>query len=419
MLKTILRKEHKNRWEKRVAISPTAAGKLKSQGYQLDVESSEDRIYPDSAYQSENLTIVGSPHSHQLVLGIKEPPIDSIQEGQVHLCFSHTIKGQDYNMPLLQRFLDQQATLIDYELMKDERGIRTIAFGRFAGIAGAIDTLWLYSQLLERDNIQTILSKVTQSWEYGSVAVAEKRLSAIDINQDQKPLRIIILGNGKVGLGCAEVCRWLGLPEIKAEDISAGHYDDEHHWFSVLDVSEMYAKDDGSDFDREEYYQVGKAKYHSRFKEMLGHCDVVLMSSFWTAEFPRHMELDDFNQYSHRLPKILGDISCDISGAFACTLKVTDIDNPVYTYFPDSQTIADGLHEEGMAIMAIDNLPCELSQDASDHFSSVLVTHLPDLMEMDTQLTFEELEMSPEVKDSIIVFRGELTPKFSYLKQFL
>ena len=419
MLKTILRREHKNRWERRVAISPTAAGQLKSQGFQLDVESSEDRIYTDATYEAEDLQITDTPHLHQLVLGIKEPPIESIQEHQVHLCFSHTIKGQDYNMPLLQRFLDQDATLIDYELMKDERGIRTIAFGRFAGIAGAIDTLWLYAQILQRENTQTILSEMTQSWEYGSVASAETKLSAIDINRDKRPLRIIVLGNGKVGMGCAEVCRWLGLPEISAEAIAAGHYDDEHHWFSVLDVSEMYAKDDGSDFDRDEYYQYGKAKYHSRFKEMLGHCDVVLMSSFWTEEFPRHMELDDFAQYANVLPKILGDISCDISGAFACTMKVTDIENPVYTFFPQSRTIEDGLHDAGLPIMAIDNLPCELSKDASDHFSSVLSSHLPDLMTMDMKQDFEQLQLNAEIKDSIIVYRGELTPNFKYLEQYL
>ena len=131
------------------------------------------------------------------------------------------------------------------------------------------------------------------------------------------------------------------------------------------------------------------------------------------------MELEDFAQHADVLPKILGDISCDISGAFACTMKVTDIENPVYTFFPESRTIEDGLHDAGLPIMAIDNLPCELSKDASDHFSSVLSSHLPDLMTMDMKQDFEQLQLNAEIKDSIIVYRGELTPNFKYLEQYL
>ncbi len=419
MLKTILRREHKNHWEKRVAITPSAAASLKSEGYELAVESSPDRVYSDNDYRASNLTVVSSADDYQLVLGIKEPPVESILARQIHLCFSHTIKGQDYNMPLLQRFLDQKASLIDYELMTDERGVRTIAFGRYAGIAGAIDTLWLYAKILHDKGSESALSQMSQTWEYGAVAKAREQLQSIDVSADEKPMRIIILGSGKVAKGCVEVCQWLGLPEITAEAVRTGQYESNKSWFAVLHTEDMYARLDGSEFNKQEYYKAGKQQFRSRFKEYLGHCDVVLLTSFWTDDYPRHMELDDFAEYVDSLPAILGDISCDISGAFACTTKVTDIDNPVYMFDPSSQTVRDGLYPEGMAVMAIDNLPCELSQDASEHFSSVLSKHLPALMDLDLSIAFDDLTLSPEIKDSIIVFNGELTPSFQYLEQYL
>lgn len=419
MLKTVLRKEHKNRWERRVALSPTAAGELTQSGYHLDLETSEFRIYTDAEYTDQQVNLVANPDESQLVLGIKEPPVDSIQAEQVHLCFSHTIKGQDYNMPLLQRFIDQKATLIDYELMKNPAGVRTIAFGRYAGIAGAIDTFWLYGKQLHEKGITSVFSEIKQTWEYGSVAQARHTLSSLQAIAESKPHRVVILGSGKVGNGSAEVCEWLGLKRIEANDIYERTYPQNESWFCVVETADIYERKSSGGFDKDEYYQYGKERYQSRFSEMVGHCDVVLLTSFWTEQYPRHMELDELKSHADQLPSILGDISCDIDGAFACTTKITDIDNPVYTFNPTTEASTDGLHKEGIAVMAIDNLPCELSQDASDHFSSVLVNHIPALMSMDMTSSFSELELDPEVKNAVIVYKGELTPDFQYLNQYL
>ena len=419
MLKTILRKEHKNKWERRVALTPDAVSELNQAGFLIAIEPSEFRVFDDESYVSCGSESSLNLADYELILGIKEPPVDSIQKHQTHLCFSHTIKGQDYNMPLLQKFIDQKATLIDYELMMNESGIRTIAFGRYAGIGGAIDTLWLYGQMLAEQGINSVLSEMKQTWEYQSLANAQRLIEPIDINQDKKPLRVVILGNGKVGMGAAEVCRWLNLPEISAQDISEGHYDDEHHWFSVLDVTEMYGRIEDGGFDRDEYTKEGKTLYRSRFKELLTHCDVVLQSSFWTDHYPRHMDADDFRKNADILPAILGDISCDIDGSFVCTKKITDIENPVYRYHPETEEITDGLEGEGMAVMAIDNLPCELPADASSHFSNVLSVHLPALMQLDFDNDFESLPLIEELKNAVIVYRGELTPNFQYLKRYL
>ena len=60
---------------------------------------------------------------------------------RTQIMFSHTIKGQSYNMPLLSKFLNTNnapdshllPTLLDWELFTDASGKRTCGFGWYAG----------------------------------------------------------------------------------------------------------------------------------------------------------------------------------------------------------------------------------------------------------------------------------------------
>ena len=162
MLSTVIRKEHKNDWEKRTALTPSDASELIAQGFPIQVEPSDIRIYADADYKHQQVPVSGCPKNAEFVVGIKEPPVDSIQPHQVHLAFSHTIKGQDYNMGLLQKFIDQEATLIDYEPIANEQGARTIAFGRFAGIAGAIDSFYVAGEKLKALGRESSFQSVKQ-----------------------------------------------------------------------------------------------------------------------------------------------------------------------------------------------------------------------------------------------------------------
>ena len=158
MLKTIIRKEHKNQWERRAPLTPEAVKVLTEQGLDIELESCDVRIFSDQEYQDAGAKYPAHPDNAEFVLGIKEPPVDSIKYGQVHLAFSHTIKGQDYNMPLLQKFLDEKATLLDYEPIIDPvTGQRTIAFGRYAGIAGAVDSFHVLGQKLAQKGFENAI----------------------------------------------------------------------------------------------------------------------------------------------------------------------------------------------------------------------------------------------------------------------
>jgi len=417
MLYTILRKEHKNVWEKRTPLTPSAIDNLHKAGFSIDVEASEVRIFEDGQYQINPDKLCQSPADHQLVIGIKEPPIDSIMEHQVHLCFSHTIKGQDYNMPLLQKFIDQKATLLDYELMTDTQGKRTIAFGEHAGIAGAVDSLWIAGEKLKLVNKKSQLSDIKQTIHYKTISILKQALSGINL-QHGTPVRILIIGTGNVGKGAEKVCQWLGLPKLETHDFLDNQLAD-GSWYTVVSSEHLHQSLSGGDFNYKEYLEQGKSAYKSILDTLLGRFNVLLQTSYWTDFFPRHLEQQQMIDHQQLMPWVIGDISCDINGSFACTQKASTIDNPVFSYDPVTATITDEISWNGISVMSIDNLPCELSLDASEHFSNKLEQYTPHLMQMDLTQDFHDLIMPEELKKSVIVYQGQLTDNFQYLKEFL
>ncbi|HFB64158.1 MAG TPA: alanine dehydrogenase [Aeromonadales bacterium] len=421
MIKTILRKEHKNKWERRTCLTPETVKKLITQGYPIDVETSEIRVFPDVEYVDQGCKIVGSPNSYQFVLGIKEPPVESIQQGQIHLCFSHTHKGQSYNMPLLEKFRQQKATLLDYELITDDNNNRTIAFGRYAGIAGAVDTLGLAGQKYQLQGNDSPLIQINQSWQYRNESDIRKALNTVTIDNRQQ-LRVVIVGSGKVGRGAEEVCQWLGLPQLSAEDFITGNLP-LCSFYTVLSSRHIYRKKgqkvDVENFDFNDYLEKGSVAYESLFYEFLGQFDILIQTPYWEEKYPKLLPLNILQKYEKKLPLIVGDISADIDGSLSCTKKSTDTDHPVYTYFPQSDSLEDGLKADGLAVMCIDNLPCELSMDSSCHFSAILPEYIPAIMDMDLSLSWDKCNLPQNLKRATIVYQGELTPQFAYLEQFL
>ncbi|MEE4246024.1 MAG: alanine dehydrogenase [Kangiellaceae bacterium] len=417
MLSAVLRKEHKNDWERRTALTPQAIASLSEQGYQVDVESSDIRVFNNDSYASEGAVIVDKPDDYQLVIGIKEPPVESIKTGQTHIAFSHTIKGQAYNMPLLQRFIDQQATLFDYETIVNERGARTIAFGRFAGIAGAIDTLTITGEKLQLINKQSDVSSIKQTVRYQSIQQIKDEFSKLDL-QKGEPIRILIVGTGNVGKGAEEVCRWLKLPKVDIHSITLGHIP-EGSWYTVASSRHINDRTDGGDFEFDDFVAKGTDSYTSTFDQLLGKFNVLIQTPYWTEKYPKHLTRERMMEYRAKLPWVIGDISCDIEGSLECTKIASTIDQPAFTYNPDDDSYANGISWQGPTVMSIDNLPCELSKDASEHFSSILSSYIPHLMALDMSVPFDDLELHPELYRALIVYKGKLTPNYKYLKHYL
>ena len=417
MLKTVIRKEHKNDWEKRTALIPSCAAALVEKGFPISIEPSEIRIYPDSDYASAKVPTDGCPEKGQFIVGIKEPPVSSIQPNQVHLAFSHTIKGQDYNMGLLQKFIDEKATLIDYEPIVDDSGQRTIAFGRFAGIAGAIDSFFVAGKKHQLRNETSCLNLVKQTWQYQSIEDVKDNFAKIDIHQGT-PVQVLIVGTGKVGKGSEEVCQWLGLPKIDIQLLLDGEVP-EGSWYAVASSRHINQRKDGQPFDMDDFVEQGVDAYESIFDKLLGKFNILLQTPYWTEKYPKHLDQARMLANKDKLPLVVGDISCDINGSLECTTKASDIDTPAFTYDVDKATSTDGITSDGISVMSIDNLPCELSLDASQHFSRVLKDYMENLMTVDLEKPFESCGLIPELSRAVIVYNGKLTPAYQYLQTFL
>src|SRR5262245_24933788 len=122
-----IRREDKNRWERRVPLTPEhVASLVEHHGVEVRVQPSSVRIHPDDAYRRAGATIGEDLSGCRAVLGVKEIPPDKLIPGAAHLFFAHVIKGQPANMPLLRRMLELGCSLVDYERVADSRGRRLI-----------------------------------------------------------------------------------------------------------------------------------------------------------------------------------------------------------------------------------------------------------------------------------------------------
>lgn len=409
-----IRKEYKGRWEGRTPLTPDAVREL-APSMAIQVERSDTRVFRDEEYAATGAALVDHGDA-RIVLGIKEPPLDIIRQGQIHLCFSHTFKGQAFNMKMLRTFMDRGCTLIDYETMRDEQGVRVIAFGRYAGIAGAVDTFYVAGRKYAERQSLGPLAHVEQTWRYNSIAKLREALSHIRLGQET-PIRVLIVGTGNVGRGCEEVCQWMGFPEITPEQVLQGP--PPGSWYAVLQTSDTVRAKNGGPYDKQEYRQFGAERYESDFVRFLGKFDILLQTPMWTPKYPYQLPRETMLAYRDKLPLVIGDISCDIEGSLACTLRASTIDDPAYTYVPERHEVLDTISWDGPAVMAIDHLPCELAVDASTHFSKILKQYLPEVAMMDLSRPLESCGLGRLLQDATIVYRGKLTDRYAYLQDHL
>jgi alpha-aminoadipic semialdehyde synthase len=145
---------------------------------------------------------------------------------------------------------------------------------------------------------------------------------------------------------------------------------------------------------------------------------------YWSSQYPRLVTKEFIKNYfktnNNRKLKVIGDISVDVNGAIEFTEKTTSPDNPVFTYNPLNDQITDGYTGEGVVVMAVDNLPCELPQESSKYFSETLMRFIPEIINADFNVNnFENLKMPLEIKKAIILFKGKLTPSYTYINKYL
>jgi alanine dehydrogenase len=432
-MKIGIRKETQYPSERRAALTPEHVKNIVEQNISVIVEPAEQRVFTSDEYLTAGGKISPNLEDCNIIFGVKEVPIDDLIPNKPFVFFSHTIKGQEYNMPLLQAILDKKITLMDYELVKNSDGFRIIFFGKFAGFAGVIDSLWLLGKRMTHEGISTPFKAIKQATEYDMLSDAEEALIKVgeEIAKNGLPSEIVpfitgFTGYGNVSKGAQQLYDLLPSVEIKASELEAfinkGEFSNKVVYKVEFKEEDMYKNSSSEEFSFEHFVN-NPNEYSSLMYKYLPHLTTLVNGIYWEERFPKHVTKklmkDFYSDGSNQKLKVIGDITCDIEGSVELTAKATESDNPAFVYEPLTEKVIDGIEGNGPVILAVDKLPAELPKQASKTFGDALLPFVKSLSETDFSLDFEKLSMPKEFKNAIIVHKGKLTPNYEYLAKFL
>lgn len=429
-----IRKENIDLTEKRSPLSPQHVKKLiKEYSLKVLLEPWSQRIFNDHEFQKSGAILTTQIDPANIIFGVKEIPVAELQEGKACVFFSHTIKGQPQNMPLLKSVLGKNISLLDYEKVTDISGKRLIFFGPYAGLAGAINAIWLLGKRLDFEGIKNPFNKIRQARDYISLSEAKQAFKKLarDIYKNGlpktgKPLVIVITGNGTVSKGAQEIIDLLPVTETEPAEIPAlfkTNYNSNIIYKVVIDCDNFVKPVNPADkFDMQDYFN-NPYKYEADFKKYLPFITVLINGIFWDRMYPRLVTKDDlkelYDKETQPALRIIADITCDVEGSVECNLKSTTSENPSYVYNPFEKSIKDGIEGTGPVILAVDKLPSELPAEATQFFGDALLPFIAELARADFSQPFDKLSIPAEFKRALITHRGKLTPSFEYLNEFL
>ena len=426
-----IRREDKSIWERRVPLIPDHVPFLRELGIDVVVQPSDTRVFKENEYLSSGATIAEDLSKCPVVFAVKEIPTPFFQKGGTYVFFSHTIKGQPHNMPMLKRLMELGCNLIDYERVVDDHNRRLVFFGWHAGVAGMVETLAAYGKRLASEGIASPFQALKQPVEYTSIHEAKTVLEVVrqwietdGLPDEIVPLVVGVTGYGNVSKGAQEMLDILPVKEVPPSELktlnscSPGA---KHSVFKVVfkeeDIVVPKRRDDP--FALQDYYDHPE-KYEGIFEMYLPYLSVLVNCIFWTPRYPRLLTKEYLRtKWQGTNLRAVGDISCDIDGSIEATAKVTDPSNPTFVWDPATDKVVDGWEGGGPVIMAIDFLPAELPRDASVYFSNVLKEFVPAIALADYSVEFESLALPEPIKRALVLHRGKLTPDYRYLEKFL
>lgn len=393
-------KEGKIPPDKRVPLTPEQCVKLQTiyPHVKIVVQPSPIRAYVDQEYLDLGIEMNEDLSGCDILMGVKEVNIADLIENKKYLFFSHTFKKQPYNRNLLRAIIEKKIQLIDYEVLKDKNNKRVIGFGRYAGIVGCYNGFLTYG-------LKHNLYELKPANQCVNRKEVEEELKKVVLPNQTK---IVLTGFGRVGHGARELMELLPIKEVSPDEFLNGNFNEPV--FAHLEVEDYYAPRNGSEFNKADFYS-NPENYKSTFKRYLSKTDMYIPCHYWSAKADFIFTREDLKAENNRL-SVVADISCDIDGPIPCTIRPSKIADPIYGYDPISESEVDFRQENAVAVMAVDNLPCELPLDASEDFGRELLKEVfPSLVKEDSDKIIE--------RGSQTTLSGELAPNFSYLDAYL
>lgn len=426
-----IRHEDKYVMERRAPLTPGHVERL-IKGKKLDiiVQTSAKRIFSDQEYINAGARIADNLDDCSVILGVKEMPISFFEPDKTYVFFSHVIKGQSYNMPMLKKMMEMGCNLIDYEKIVDEQGKRLIFFGRYAGLAGMINSLWSLGLRLKEYGFETPFLKMKQAHKYNSLNEVKQIISEIGqevaekgLPAELRPFTVGFTGYGNVSQGAQEILGLLPVKEISPEKLlelsQRNHLPNNLIYKVIFKEEHLSAHNDGREFDLHDYY-ANPESYHSVFEQYIPHLTVLMNCMYWDTRYPRIVTKDYLAKaFSEGRPKltVIGDVTCDPDGSIEITHHGTEIEDPIFVYNHITREPVMGYKGEGMLVMAVDILPSELPRDSSSGFADALVNFIKPIADCDFNEPFEDLDIPRAIKKALILHNGELTPDYKYLEE--
>lgn len=391
-------REGKTPPDARVALTPDQCLYIaRNFPIEIVVEPSSVRCYQDEEYRSAGVPMHTELSDRDILMGIKEVPVDQLMPDRTYFFFSHTIKEQAYNRKLLQAVLQKNIRLIDYEVLTDEQGRRLIAFGRFAGMVGAHNALYTYGKRAGAFELR----RMKDFFDY---AEAKKYYKTVTF----PPVKIVLTGTGRVGNGAAEVLRDMGIREVKPQAFLEQTFNEAV--FTQLNSSDYICHKNGKSFDIKDFY-ANPGDYKGTFEPYFKASDIFINGIYWDKRAPAFFTNDDMLRKDFQI-RVIADVTCDIApvSSVPSTLKASTIADPIFGYDPETQQETPPHQPHAVDMMTIDNLPSELPRDASRAFGEQFIRAiLPELLK----------EKSDVIERATIAANGKLTERYRYLQDYV
>ena len=390
-------KEYKNPPDKRVVFSPEKWVEVvkKYPEVKFLIESSDIRCFSDDEYESIGLEIVDDLSECDILIGVKEVPIEKLIANKKYFFFSHTIKKQPYNKKLLQEILKKNIELYDHETIVDKSNNRLIGFGYYAGVIGAYNGFRTYG-------LKKNLFVIPKAIELKDRFEFNQTLKQIKIPN----IKILLSGKGRVGSGTKEVLDFLKIKQVSTSDFIHKHFDEPV--YTNIDVLD-YNYSNSIDNSISNFYNFPE-KFESTFYKFSSVADIYFAGHYHNPKAPKLITINDMKKSSFNID-VVADISCDIDGPIACTIRPSTIDDPIYGFHKSNLIECDFLDPDAIAVMAVDNLPCELPRDSSEMFGEMFLKYVIP--------SFYNDDIDDILKNSQMTLNGKLTPRFKYLSDYV
>ncbi len=396
MFRIGLIREEKIPRDNRVPLTPKQCQYLQKlyTDVKIFIQPCNTRCYSDKEYLSAGIELTEDLSNCDLLLGVKEVPVERLIANKRYMFFSHTKKKQAHNQKLMQALIAKKITIIDYECLEHEDGQRILGFGFFAGIVGAHNGLMAYGVRTGKFT----LGRVTYCKNYNNLIKTYFQLKLPNI-------KIAVTGSGRVAKGVLEVMNLLDIIEVEPDEYLEREFS--YPVYVHLKSSDLYKHKRNGSYNREDFH-AHPSDYVCLFEPYLTQTDILMNGTYWEKNVPRLFEWQDMFRSDFRIQTI-ADISDDANGGVPCNMGDSTIENPVYGVDPVSRQMIDPYQKNGVDVMAVGNLPNELPRDASLYFGDQLIKYvLPDLLQGGSDI----IDRATIVKD------GELTSRYDFLRDY-